>query len=55
MIFHGSFMRVINYFGLLLEVLDVIDFRGIEGEIIEEINDSEVVGHRISASSYILV
>ena len=47
-------MRVVNYFGFLLEVLDVVDFCGIEGENIEEINDSGVVGHRISVSSYVL-
>ena len=40
--------------GFSSEVLDVVNFRGIEGEIIEEIKDSGVVGHRITASSYAL-
>ena len=48
-------MKVVNYFGFFFRSLDVIDFRGIEGENIEEVNDSGVVGHRISASSYALV
>ena len=47
------FIRVINYLGLFLRSLDVINFRGIKGENIKEVKDSEVVGHRISASSYV--
>ena len=51
---HGSFVNVVNYLGFLLGSLDVIDFCGIKGENIGEIKDSEVVGHRISVSSYVL-